>query len=172
MEKQLELFEKRWESFVNVVRGALSDDAQKEPLTLSRANMVLTKESASWQNDYTSNGRWLVDLKEWDKTKAREVENVLLKEMTFSDEPMPTKSKVPKFIGAIGGGGVGYGIASVLELGTLGTTLSTILPAAACYVGGNMYAETQQKKMIARVLENYCLQLDKYKEAIIAILKA
>ena len=59
MENQLEFFLKIWESFENVVRGALIAEANKNPLTYARAKMVLAKETLSWQNDFASAGHWL-----------------------------------------------------------------------------------------------------------------
>lgn len=172
MENQVELFTRTWESFITVVRGALIGEAAKETLTFARAQMVLARESLAWQNDFASAGNWLNELQKEDERKGREVRRILTEDMKFKEEKTPSNMKSAKFIGAIGGGSVGYGIAAATEMGTVGTIVTTLLPMAACYVGGNIYASSRNRASLTAVIDAYCSQLETYKSSVIAILNA
>lgn len=172
MENQLETFEKIWDSFLNSVKGALIAESEKEPLTFSRAKMILDRESVNWQNDFTTSGRWLSDLQKSDEKKGKEIRRILTEDMCFTEEKTPSKIKSPKFIGAVGGGALGYGIASAAELGTIATAITTLVPMAACYIGGNIYANQRNLNSFNNIIAAYCSQLDKFKHSVIAILNA
>lgn len=172
MENQLEFFIKIWDSFANVMRGALLAEAAKGPLTFARAKMILAKESLSWQNDFATTGRWLSEFQKLDERKGKEIRRILTQDMKFFEEKMPTDNKSAKFIGAMGGGFIGYGVASATEMGMTGTAITTLLPMAVCFVGGNIYAATRNQRSLTNVIDAYCMQLDTYKLSVIAILNA
>lgn len=172
MENQLETFEKIWDSFYNSVKGALISESEKEPLTFSRAKMILAKECINWQNDFTTSGRWLSELQKIDEKKGKEIRRILTEDMCFTEEKTPSKIKSAKFIGAVGGGALGYGIASATEFGTVATTITTLIPMAACYIGGNIYANQRNLNSFNNTIAAYCSQLEKFKNSVIAILNA
>lgn len=172
MENQLELFLKIWDSFENVVRGALIAEANKNPLTYARAKMILAKETLSWQNDFASAGHWLGEYQKSDERKGKEIRRILTEDMKFTEEETPKNMNSVKLISAVGGGALGYVIAHIAEFGILGTAASVILPMAACYVGGNVYGTSKHQSSVKHVIDSYCLQLESYKNAVIAILNA
>lgn len=172
MENQLELFLKTWNSFENVVRGALIAEAKSNPLTFARAKMVLAKETLSWQNDFASTGCWLSEYQKNDERKGKEIRRILTEDMSFTEEKTPASLKSVKFIGAVGGGAVGYGIAHATGLGVIGTIASTVIPMAACFIGGNVYATSKNQNSMRNVIDAYCSQLESYKDAVVAILNA
>lgn len=172
MENQLETFEKIWDSFLNSVKGALIAESEKEPLTFPRAKMILAEKSINWQNDYTTSGRWLSELQKLDARKGKEIRRILTEDMCFTEEKTPSKIKSPKFIGAVGGGALGYGIASAAELGTIATAITTLVPMVACYIGGNIYENQRNLNSFNNTIAAYCSQLDKFKHSVIAILNA
>ena len=172
MENQLELFLKNWDSFENVVKGALLTEASKSSLTFSRAKMVLAKESMAWQNDLASAGFWLSEYQKIDETKGKEIRRILTEDMKFSEEKAPSVLKTPKYIGAIGGAAIGYGIAKVAEWGTCSSTIATVLPMAICFIGGNSFATTKNKNAVNNVIDAYCFQLEAFKNSVVAIINA
>ena len=172
MENQLELFLKIWESFENVVRGALIAEANKNPLTYARAKMVLAKENLSWQNDFASAGHWLSEYEKSEEQKGKEIRRILTEDMKFTEEATPKSMTSAKFVGAAGGGAIGYAIAHMAEFGLLGTTASVVLPMLACYVGGNVYGTSKHQESVKHVIDSYCLQLEAYKNSVIALLNA
>lgn len=172
MENQLELFLKTWDSFENVIRGALIAEANKNPLTYVRAKMVLAKETLSWQNDFASAGHWLSEYQKTDERKGKEIRRILTEDMKFTEEKTPQAMKSVKLIGAVGGGAAGYAIAHIADWGILGTATSVVLPMFACYVGGNVYGTSKHQNSVKNIINAYILQLESYKNAVIAILNA
>lgn len=172
MNNQLELFLKTWDSFENVVRGALIAEANKNPLTYARAKMVLAKEILSWQNDFASAGHWLSEYQKTDERKGKEIRRIISEDMKFTEEETPKTMKSVKFIGAVGGGAAGYTIAHVAEFGIFGTVASVVLPMAVCYIGGNVYGTSKHQNSVKQIIDAYCLQLEAYKNSAIAIINA
>lgn len=172
MENQLELFLKTWDSFENVVRGALIADAKENPLTYARAKTILAKESLSWQNDFASAGHWLSEYQKVDEQKGKEIRRILTEDMKFNEEKTPKDMKSVKFLSAAGGGVLGYAVSQMADFETLGTVASVVLPMAACYVGGNVYGQSMHQNSVKQTIDAYCQQLESYKDSVIAIINA
>lgn len=172
MENQLEFFLKIWNSFEDVVRGGLIAEANKNQLTYARAKMILAKEALSWQNDFASAGHWLSEYQKSEEQKGKEIRRILTEDMKFAEEETPKAMKSVKFFSAVGGGAIGYTIAHVAEFGIFGTVASVILPMAVCYVGGNVYGTSKHQNSVKQIIDAYCLQLETYKNSVIAIINA
>lgn len=172
MENQLELFLKIWDSFENIVRGALIAEANKNPLTYARAKMILSKETLSWQNDFASAGHWLSEYEKSEEQKGKKIRRILTEDMKFTEEATPKTMKSVKFFSAAGGGVIGYAIACAAEYEILGTVASVALPMLACYVGGNVYGASKHQASVTHIIDSYCRQLESYKNSVIALLNA
>lgn len=169
---ELEQFNHVWETFMSTIRGALMANAEAEPLTFERAQKLLASKSIVWQEDVSSEGIWLCNLKKKDKRKWEEVSDILSKNLRFFEEPTPGSYKSSKLIGAAGGGVLGYALAEAADMGTGGTIASTLIPLAAGFIGGNIYGNSKSRAALANTIEAYCNQLQSVYHSIVSILTA
>lgn len=172
MENQVEIFIGVWDNFANVVKGGLIAEARKSPLTFSRAEMVLTKEILSWQNSLSLYGSWLENYQKDNARKGQEIRQILTQKIKFYEEASPKTHKFVKFVSAAVGGGLGYGTASFFEANTTGTIFATVIPTAVCFAISNSYVLSLYQKKTDEVIDAYCLQLESFKQSIIAIINA
>ncbi|MCD8235827.1 MAG: hypothetical protein LUD00_04065 [Prevotellaceae bacterium] len=132
----------------------------------------MAKEVLSWQNDFASAGHWLSEYEKSEEQKGKEIRRILTEDMKFTEEETPKSMTSVKFFGAAGGGAIGYAIAHIAEFGIFGTVASVVLPMAVCYVGGNVYGTSKHQDSVKQIIDAYCLQLEAYKNSVIAIINA
>lgn len=172
MDNFVNQFSDLWESFITSVRGGLRKAAEENALTYGRAKAVLAERALSWQGDYEAEGRWVNSIVKADPAKGKKVRQILTRDIAFQAEDEPSSSVLPQAIGAIGGGAAGYGIASALNFGTVGTIASTAIPIVAGAIAGNIYAGKQKYAAIDRTIDAYVGQLDSYYHSVIAVINA
>lgn len=171
MNKQQEKFESLWSEFIALVKGKLLMTANKQTLSTSLANLILTDAASSWGSDYEINGRWVKELKMQDSQKAELILDVLLNDLKFSD--VRIKDVLPDYcnyliptIGAF----VGYAAGGYLDFSKLLQIVSTIAPAVLLYPAVKSYRNNQQLSNNESLVNQYIEQLTKYKNSIISIL--
>ncbi|MBQ2885106.1 MAG: hypothetical protein IJE43_15330 [Alphaproteobacteria bacterium] len=171
MNQQQEKFESLWSDFIALVKGKLLTTANKQTLSISLANLILTDAASSWGSDYEINGRWIKEIRMLDPKKAELILEVLLNDLKFSD--VRIKGVLPDYcnyliptIGAF----VGYAAGNYWDVSKLWQVVSTIAPAVLLYPAVKSYRENQQLSNNENLINQYIEQLAKYKNSIISIL--
>lgn len=172
MENLVNQFSELWDSFVISVRGGLRKAAEEGALNFTRAKAILAERSLCWQGDYEAEGRWVNEVIKIDPAKGKQIRKILSQDLEFQPEAEPQTGMMPQAIGAVGGGAVGYGLASALEMGTAGTIAATALPMLAGAIAGNIYAGKRKFAQIDHTIDAYISQLDTYYHSVVALLNA
>ncbi len=166
-----EKFESLWSDFVALVKGKLMTTSTKQKLTTPLANLILADAASSWGTEYEINGKWLSKLKETEPEKAELVRDILLNDIKFND--IDTKSDLPDYynyvIPAVGAC-AGLAISMYVGCGKLVQAISTITPAVLLYPAVKTFRSSMHTTSQNKNIDNYILQLEKYKNSIVSIL--
>lgn len=172
MLNDLDKFNGLWDSFLTALKGALLTASKENQLDYNNAQATLTRIGMCWQNDFASEGRWVNQLVQEDEAKGKLVRKILVKDLKFNQQPTPTGSHTPLAIGAIGGGALGYGVAALANMETLGTVATTVATVAIGGIVGNNIASKKKDAAIKASVEGYLTQLDTYYHSVVAALNA
>ncbi len=166
-----ESFLKNWERFITELKGRMISFTDKQPLTSSSVSQILADSLFEWKSEANLIGKWLDNLKSSDQEKYEKVSDILFKQIKFEDIKLePTKQeKILPF--------VPYGI-SALALGTTYVLHTNIWWKIAAVAVPPIVLKKPIDNLIDELqLQNskdsipkYLSQLDKYKEAILAVL--
>jgi len=166
-------FQELWQDFVSSFKGNLITESRKQTLTFAIAKMALGEAVSTWTSEYTINGRWLYKLMQEEPAKGELVKEIFTKDIILTEvKPTGAKSDSLKYLVPIGAGAVGYGVAHLAELATIGTACATLVPMAVAYPITTKYLSNQKEKEEENVIKSYVSQLNKYKESIISALLA
>lgn len=173
MGSDLNTFERLWDDFIASYKGKLIHDANIQGLSFSLAKLLLEESCLGWLTGTEMNARWLDNLYKESPQKAEFIKEIIINDITLTEVSNNSASnKVYKYLIPACAGGAGYALAKYIEFGTLGTALTTIIPACILYpvVKGRMGAKNDRQKQAD--IDEYVRQLDKYKKAIEAVLLA
>jgi len=166
-------FQELWQDFVSSFKGNLISESRKQKISFAIANMALGEAVSTWTSEYTINGRWLYKLMQDEPAKGELVKEIFTKDIALTEvKPSGAKSDSLKYLVPIGAGAVGYGVAHLAELATIGTACATLVPMAVAYPITTKYLSNQKEKEEKNVINSYVNQLNKYKESIMSALLA
>ena len=164
-------FQELWQDFVSSFKGNLMAESRKQKISFAIAKMALSEAVSTWTSEYTINGRWLYKLMQDEPAKGELVKEIFIKDITLTEvKSTGTKSDSLKYLVPIGAGAVGYGIAHLAKLATVGTACSTFIPMAVAYPITTKYLSNQKEREEENIINTYVNQLNKYKESIISAL--
>lgn len=165
-------FNDLWNDFTTVLRGKLRTALASKQLTPERAKSLLTETAMCWSADFEPEGRWVNGIVKDMPEKGTRIRKILVEDMTFEPEKVVETGYLPQIAGGIGGGALGYGIAALCGMGTIGTIATTIIPLGAGAVAGNVYADKKNRAAATALIDAYMAQLDSYRESVLALLNA
>lgn len=160
-----------WGEFIIQVKGKLLTCFSRQNLMLSIVNLTLAEAATTWGSDLTLPGRWLASLRQDYPEQGALVWDVLLKDLTFTEElkdgapPAWIETAVPA-AGAL----VGFVGTAAFGLPLLYKAAALIVPAALLYPITKGYRSARVQIGKEKVIEGYLAQLDKYEKSIVAIL--
>jgi len=166
-------FQELWDDFVSSFKGRLITESSKQELSFAIAKLSLAEVVSTWSSEYTINGRWLYKLIQEEPEKGKLVKEILTRDISL----MEVKSAYSnpdriKYIIPLGAGAIGYGVAHLAELATLGTACATLIPMAVAYPLATTHLSNKKNQQKESVINSYVNQLNKYKEAVISALLA
>lgn len=166
-------FQELWNDFVASFKGILITESKKQNLTFPIAKLALSNAVSTWSSEYTINGRWLYELLRDEPEKGKLVKEILTKDISLTEvTPEGSPANNLKYIIPVGAGALGYGVARIAELATIGTLCSTLIPMVVAYPLTATYLSNRKSREQERIIGNYVMQLNKYKEAVISALLA
>ncbi len=166
-----EKFESLWQDFISLVKGKLLLTGRNQTLTTPLANLILSEAASSWVSEYEINGKWLQQYKDENEAKAALVQDILYKDMKFSDINM--KRDLPDYYDYIipaAGAGVGYGTGMLLGLGKIAQLVSVLGPAILLFPAVKMFRKNQQESNIVVNVDLYIEQLNKFRDSVLSVL--
>lgn len=167
MQNELETFNGLWESFATALKGALLDLSKKDELDLDHAQIALAEQIMSWQNDYTTEGRWIKKLISEDEAWGNLVKKILTNDMKFDELPKVQNKRIGTILGAIGGGALGYGVTAAADINSAAIIASTVVATAIGGVVGNGIDNKNKNQAIEKTINGYMEQLDTYYHAVV-----
>lgn len=170
-----ESFIKNWDEFVVEVRGALVNHAEKQRLTYSVASKILSDMLFEWRSDANVISKWLDDLKLSDYEKSVKVSDILFKSVSFENidvEVNKTANYLPyaPFVISFVALGITWNLNLTFILKLLVYPLALFLPPVLLSKFVKNIQEDFYIKAARNSIPAYINQLDKYKEAILAVL--
>lgn len=166
-------FQELWQDFVSSFKGNLLTESRKQKISYAIAKMALSEAVSTWTSEYTINGRWLYKLMQDEPAKGELVKEIFTKDITLTEvKSTESKSDSLKYLVPIGAGAVGYGVAHLAELATIGTACATLAPMAVAYPLTKKYLSNKKEKEEENIISSYVNQLNKYKESILSALLA
>ncbi len=171
MEIQTIKFQELWDDFVSSFKGLLITESSKQELSFAIAKLSLTEVVSTWSSEYTINGRWLYKLIQEEPEKGKLVKEILTKDISLTEVKLEYSSPDSlKYIIPLGVGVIGYGVAHIAELATLGTVCTTLIPIAIAYPLTTTHLSNKKDKQNERIISDYVNQLNKYRDAVISTL--
>ena len=168
----LEKFEHCWENFLTRVRGELMITAKTQKLSAAVAKFTLSAETDFWESEIQEGGRWLANYEKENPEKAAVIRDILLKDMTFTDEDTPKNgAEALKVALPIGAAAAGLTVSRLSGANNVVQVAATVIPAAASVplaksMAGNLKSDAQKK-----LIQAYLDQLDKYHKGVESCLK-
>lgn len=174
MKSDVEKFEDSWKIFIANITGELKECIKKSKLTLSYANILLRDVSLDWKSDITMTGVWLDKYSKDNYEKAKKIEEILTKEITFEKIEESENDKSSKSINIIAplvGGTVGYGVGRAISKNSLLLkTATTGIGVVTTLCAINNSNKTNKDNDEEDKIKKYVSQLDKYKLKVIDII--
>ena len=172
MNAEKEKFETLWGDFVTLIKGKLITISDKQILSTSVANLVLSEAVESWAIKSELNGHWLMKLEEKYPNKVKLIKEILFQDIKFNNvktiKVLPNYSKtIVPAMGAV----IGFVVGKYFELGITTLVCSTIVPVLILYPTVAMLQKKQIIQKIESQIEGYIGQLNKYKDSILSILE-
>lgn len=164
-------FERCWKKFTDTLGGALIEESEKQTLTYSVASIILSNASMAWSLSYDECGRWLSSYKKENPEKGELAEQILTKDMRFTE--LPPKKNLPEavnFIAPLGGAIVGGGIAHLLGTNIFIQVASAAVPAVLLYPTTKSIGNMIKRNNKEAVLTEYMAQLEKYRKSVISVI--
>jgi len=166
-------FQELWDDFVSSFKGRLITESSKQELSFAIAKLSLAEVVSTWSSEYTINGRWLYKLIQEEPEKGKLVKEILTRDISLMEvKSAYSNSDRIKYIIPLGAGAIGYGVAHLAELATLGTACATLIPMAVAYPLATTHLSNKKNQQKESVINSYVNQLNKYKEAVISALLA
>lgn len=166
-------FQELWDDFVSSFKGNLITESSKQGLSFAIAKLSLSEAVSTWSSEYTINGRWLYKLIQEEPEKGKLVKEILTKDISLTEvKSESSNSDSLKYIIPVGAGAIGYGVAHMAGLATLGTACVTLIPMAVAYPLTTTHLSNRKDKEKERIINGYVNQLNKYKEAVMSALLA
>lgn len=166
-------FQELWQDFISSFKGSLITESRKHAVQFPVAKMALSEAISTWTSKYTINGRWLYKLIQENPEKGGLVKEIITKDIALEEiKSASTNYDSLKYIIPLGAGAVGYGIARLTGLATLGTACATIAPMVIAYPIAKTYLSNQNEKARINLINGYVNQLNKHKESIMSALLA
>lgn len=170
---EINKFEKVWENFLNLFRGAMIKESRKQSLSYPLAKLLLRDALLTWTSGYGLNSSWLEHLISEFPDKGELVKEIITKDIKLVELPISSNHEnTIKTLVPICVGGVGYTVSSLMGLGMFGVATSTILPAAIAIPLTKSQISNAKGKNIEKTIEQYVIQLEKYKKSIESVLLA
>lgn len=164
-------FENVWKKFMIRLKGELMEQTKNAPLTFSVADITLSNAATAWSISYDECGRWLMTYSQTEPEKGALISDILTKDMRFTEiapakgVPAAAKIAIPA-AGAV----AGFCISHFLGAGVLVQAISTVAPAALLYPATVSFSSTAESNSKAALLNDYLVQLDKYKTSVISVI--
>ena len=129
-----EVFEAKWNKFVDTVKGQMIVQSKNKKLTFAIAKLILSDSISFWAAGYEEGGRWLKEFCDSDARRGAVLREILINDIKFSE----VKSKggiSPLAAGAsaLAGGAVGFGISTLCNANVWVKVASTVLPPALVF---------------------------------------
>ena len=164
-------FQELWDDFVSSFKGILITESSKQELSFAIVKLSLSESVSTWSSEYTINGRWLYKLIQEEPEKGALVKEILTKDISLTEvKSESSNSDSLKYVIPVGAGAIGYGVAHMAGLTTLGTTCATLIPMAVAYPLTTTLLSNRKDKEKGRIINGYVNQLNKYKEAVMSVL--
>ncbi len=166
-------FETQWKRFLDKLKGRLLEESQRINLAYPMAKLILNETALCWENEYDICGRWLKEYAQKEPEKAKLIITVLTKDICFTEpEEIGSDSNTNLINIAIpaAGAAAGFGVSSLLHVGTAAKTLSTVIPAAVLYPIARTVSEGCEADHKDSQIDAYMLQLEKYENDVVRIL--
>ena len=164
-------FQELWDNFVSSFKGILITESSKQGLSFAIVKLSLSESVLTWSSEYTINGRWLYKLIQEEPEKGALVKEILTKDISLTEvKSESSNSDSLKYVIPVGAGAIGYGVAYMAGLTTLGTACATLIPMAVAYPLTTTLLSNRKDKEKERIINGYVNQLNKYKEAVMSVL--
>ena len=164
-------FTDNWNEFLAELRGSLVNYAEKHNLSSASASQILSDTLFQWKSDSNIIAKWLDKLKNDDYEKSIKVSNILFKEIKFEKVEMKP-DKLVEILPFLPWGisFVAFGITWNYNLSIWIKIAAIILPPILLKPIIRKKKEELNRLAAKATIPEYISQLDKYKEAILAVL--
>lgn len=168
----IEKFEQLWKSFTATVNGKLITYSKNTKLSGNIARLILTESSNAWSSEYDACGRWLMTLSKEQPEKAKAIEQLLTRDITFTD--VVSKGEWPLYLNialSAVGAGVGWAISYELYATKAVQWLSALGSAAITYLVSQNISKMSKIKALDSSVQGYMQQLTAYHDKVVALLQ-
>lgn len=166
-----ETFLKNWERFIDELKGRMVSFSANQPLSSSSASQILSDTLFEWKSEANLIGKWLDNLKSNDQEKYETVSEILFKQVKFEDIKLePTQQeKILPFV-PYGVSALALGTTFVLHTNIWWKIAAVAVPPIVLKKPIDILLEDIQLQNAKDSIPQYLSQLDKYKEAILAVI--
>jgi len=163
----IQIFDEEWKRFGDKLRGKLMTGLSNRTLTLGYANVFLKEESLVWFDKYERSGNWLTLFGNENPEKAEIIVNILKQDLGFNKEiKEETNYKFIKYAIPAAAAVVGGGLAHELSGKLLTQLMGAAVPAVVLYPVATELEKNYGKDGKKKLIEDYILQLEKYRTSI------
>lgn len=165
-------FDKCWKMFVTKLNGQIKKRSQTGMPSYLQMNTILKDCALDWTSNETACGRWLTSLEKETPEKAELIQQILLDDMQFRENP--SKKGIPetvKTVVPVAGAIAGLAISHYAGAGVAAQVISTVAPAAVLMPAMKAIDNQVRESNTSKGVQDYLAQLDMYRNSILSILQ-